>query len=211
MRKVSAKRFLSDAQGMAGDLVKWRRHIHMNPEPSMQEHETAAFVAERLRDIGVAEVMTGIGETGVVGLVRGRRRKTVALRADMDALDMQEHNDVPYRSRRDGLMHACGHDGHVACLLGAAAMLQEMRATLPGNVKLIFQPGEEGAGGAPRMIRDGVLENPKVSAIAALHVDTETASAKIGIRYGEHYAQVDDVIAGQCRGDGEGALRGALE
>jgi len=193
MRKVSANSFLSDAQRMAGDLVKWRRHLHMNPEPSMQEHETAAFVAERLREIGVAKVMTGIGETGVVGLVRGRGRKTVALRADIDALDMQEHNDVPYRSRKDGLMHACGHDGHVACLLGAAAMLQEIRAALPGNVKLVFQPGEEGAGGAPRMIRDRVLDDPKVSAIAALHVDTETASGKIGIRYGEHCAQVDDV------------------
>ena len=189
----NTKDMLSKAQRLAPELVKWRRHIHMNPEPSMQEHETAAFVAERLREIGVDRVMTGIGETGVVGLVRGRGRRTVALRADMDALEMHEQNDVPYRSRRPGMMHACGHDGHVACLLGAASMLQEMRSHLPGNVKLIFQPGEEGAGGAARMIRDGVLENPKVAAIAALHVDTETPSGKVAVRYGADTAQVDDV------------------
>jgi len=189
----NTKDMLSKAQRLAPELVKWRRHIHMNPEPSMQEHETAAFVAERLREIGVDRVMTGIGDTGVVGLVRGRGRRTVALRADMDALEMHEQNDVPYRSRRPGMMHACGHDGHVACLLGAASMLQEMRSHLPGNVKLIFQPGEEGAGGAARMIRDGVLENPKVAAIAALHVDTETPSGKVAVRYGADTAQVDDV------------------
>jgi amidohydrolase len=189
----NTKDILSKAQRLAPELVKWRRHIHMNPEPSMQEHETAAFVAERLREIGVERVMTGIGDTGVVGLVRGRGRRTVALRADMDALEMHEQNDVPYRSRRPGMMHACGHDGHVACLLGAASMLQEMRSHLPGNVKLIFQPGEEGAGGAARMIRDGVLESPKVAAIAALHVDTETPSGKVAVRYGADTAQVDDV------------------
>jgi len=189
----NTKDMLSKAQRLAPELVKWRRHIHMNPEPSMQEHETAAFVAERLREIGVERVMTGIGDTGVVGLVRGRGRRTVALRADMDALEMHEQNDVPYRSRRPGMMHACGHDGHVACLLGAASMLQEMRSHLPGNVKLIFQPGEEGAGGAARMIRDGVLESPKVAAIAALHVDTETPSGKVAVRYGADTAQVDDV------------------
>lgn len=189
----NTKDILSKAQRLAPELVKWRRHIHMNPEPSMQEHETAAFVAERLREIGVERVMTGIGDTGVVGLVRGRGRRTVALRADMDALEMHEQNDVPYRSRRPGMMHACGHDGHVACLLGAASMLQEMRSHLPGNVKLIFQPGEEGAGGAARMIRDGVLESPKVAAIAALHVDTETPSGKVAVRYGADTAQVDDI------------------
>jgi len=189
----NTKDMLSKAQRLAPELVKWRRHIHMNPEPSMQEHETAAFVAERLREIGVERVMTGIGDTGVVGLVRGRGRRTVALRADMDALEMHEQNDVPYRSRRPGMMHACGHDGHVACLLGAASMLQEMRSHLPGNVKLIFQPGEEGAGGAARMIRDGVLESPKVAAIAALHVDTETPSGKVAVRYGADTAQVDDI------------------
>ena len=193
MPKTDAKSMLFKAERLSGQLVKWRRHLHMNPEPSMQEHDTAAFVAERLREIGVDRVMTGIGETGVVGLIRGRGRKTVGLRADMDALEMDEHNETPYRSRRPGLMHACGHDGHVACLLGAAAILQEMRAGLPGSVKLIFQPGEEGAGGAPRMIEDGVLENPKLAAIAALHMDTETPSGRIGIRHGADTAQVDDV------------------
>jgi amidohydrolase len=193
MRRIAAKDLLSRARGMSAEIVRWRRHIHMNPEPSMQEHETAAFVVGRLREIGVDKVIAGVGETGVVGLIRGRGRRTIGLRADMDALEMDEANETPYRSRRPGLMHACGHDGHVACLLGAAAILNELRDRIPGNVKLIFQPGEEGAGGAPRMIKDGVLANPTLSAIAALHVDTETPSGKVGIRRGSDTAQVDDV------------------
>ncbi len=152
-----------------------------------------AFVAERLRAIGLDAVKTSVGRTGVVGLVRGRGPKTVGLRADMDALDLVETNDVPYRSRRPGLMHACGHDAHVACLLGAAALLQERLAALPGSVKLIFQPGEEGGGGARFMIADGVLERPKMRAIAALHVDAVLPSGKIGIRRGFDTARTEDV------------------
>ncbi len=159
----------------------------------MEEHETAAFVAERLREIGVDKVTPGIGQTGVVGLIRGRRTKTVGLRADMDALELEEENSVPYRSRRPGLMHACGHDAHVACLLGAATILQKMSDRLPGGVKLIFQPGEEGAGGARYMIEDGVLARPKLRAIAALHVATDTDAGKIGIRRGYDTAQTEDV------------------
>jgi amidohydrolase len=165
----------------------------MNPEPSMEEHDTAAFVAERLREIGADRVTTGVGRTGVVGLIRGRRPKTVGLRADMDALELEEANDVPYRSRRPGLMHACGHDAHVACLLGAAAILTGMRERLPGGVKLIFQPGEEGSGGARYMIDDGVLERPKMRAIAALHVATDTEAGRIGTRRGYDTAQTEDV------------------
>jgi amidohydrolase len=163
----------------------------MYPEPSMQEHETAAYVVEQLRAMGVNRVTAGIGDTGVVALVRGRGRRAVGLRADMDALELAEENQVPYRSRRPGLMHGCGHDGHVACLLGAAAILHGMRERLPGSVKLIFQPGEEGAGGAVRMIRDGVLERPKLSALAALHVDPDTEVGKIATRRGYDTAQVD--------------------
>jgi len=160
----------------------------------MGEHETAAFVVERLREMGIEEVKPGVGRTGVVALVRGKGRgKAVGLRADMDALDMEEANDVPYRSRRSGLMHACGHDGHVAALLGAAAILHEMRSRLPGTVKLIFQPGEEGAGGARYMIADGVLERPKLRAISALHVATDTDAGKIGLRRGYDTAQTEDV------------------
>jgi amidohydrolase len=193
VKRSTVAEIKSHAKRLGPRLVAWRRHLHMHPEPSMQEHETGAFVEARLREIGVDSVRTGVGETGVVGLIRGRGRRTVGLRADMDALELEEANQVPYRSRRPGLMHACGHDGHVACLLGTAAILKAMRNQLPGNVKLIFQPGEEGAGGAARMIADGVLEKPKLSAIAALHVDTETACGKVAIRRGYHTAQVDDI------------------
>ncbi len=193
MRKAAYAEILSTARRMARDLVAWRRHLHMRPEPSMEEHETAAFVAERLREIGVDRVSTGVGKTGVVGLIRGRRPKTVGLRADMDALELEEANDVPYRSRRPGLMHGCGHDAHVACLLGAAAILCGMRERLPGGVKLIFQPGEEGAGGARYMIEDGVLERPKMRAIAALHCAVDTDAGCIGLRRGYDTAQTEDV------------------
>ena len=194
MRKATARGFLARGQALAPKLSAWRRHLHMHPEPSMGEHETAAFVVERLREMGIDEVKPGVGRTGVVALVRGKGRgKAVGLRADMDALDMEEANDVPYRSRRPGLMHACGHDGHVASLLGAAAILQEARSQLPGSVKLIFQPGEEGAGGARYMIEDGVLERPKLRAISALHVATDVDSGKIGLRRGYDAAQTEDV------------------
>ena len=184
---------LAEGRKLRRELVAWRRHLHMNPEPSMREHETAAFVAQRLREIGIDRVTEGIGRTGVVGLIRGGRPKAVGLRADMDALELGEANRVPYRSKRPGLMHACGHDAHVACLLGAAAILHGRRARLPGGVKLIFQPGEEGAGGARYMIEDGVLRRPQLKAIAALHVDTQVDAGKIGIRRGYDTAQTEDV------------------
>ena len=193
MTNQTIARLLAEAEAMRSDLVSWRRHLHMNPEPSMAEHDTMAFVTERLRAIGLSSVKPGVGKTGVVGLVRGRSAKAVGLRADMDALELQEANDVAYRSRRPGLMHGCGHDAHVACLLGAAALLHRRRASLPGSVKLIFQPGEEGAGGARYMIADGVLERPKMHAIAALHVDTQVDSGKVGIRRGYDTAQTEDI------------------
>ena len=191
--KKGLAQIMAEARELRPKIVSWRRHLHMHPESSMREHETAAFVAERLREIGIERVREGVGQTGVVALVRGRQRKTVGLRADMDALELEEANRVPYCSRRPGLMHACGHDAHVACLLGAAAILHRRRARLPGGVKLIFQPGEEGTGGARFMIADGVLERPKMSAIAALHVDTQVESGKIGVRRGYDTAQTEDV------------------
>ncbi len=193
MRAREASRILIEAKRLAPRLVAWRRHIHMYPEPSMEEHETAAYVVEQLRALGVDHIQTGVGKTGVVALIRGQGRKTVGLRADMDALELTEETEAPYRSRKPGFMHACGHDGHTACLLGAAAILQQMRDRLPGNVKLIFQPGEEGPGGARYMIEDGVLEKPKLRAIACLHVDSEVPSGKVGIRRGYDTAQTDDI------------------
>jgi amidohydrolase len=161
-------------------VVAWRRDIHEHPELSFHETRTAALVAEQLRALGL-EVKTGVGGNGVVGLLRGARPgPVVALRADMDALPVAEQVDLPFKStvrttyngQEVGVMHACGHDNHVAILLGAAEVLSGMKTRLPGTVKFIFQPAEEGApvGGAGPMIADGVLESPKVDAIFGLHV-----------------------------------------
>lgn len=159
-------------------VVAWRRDIHEHPELSGQEVRTSRLVADELRKLGV-EVRTGVGGNGVVGVIKGGRPgPVVALRADMDALPVTEEVDLPFRSRvrttyngqEVGVMHACGHDTHVAMLLGAAQVLAGMRDRLPGTVVLLFQPNEEGLGGAAGMIRDGALENPAPSAIFGLHV-----------------------------------------
>lgn len=166
------------------DMVALRRHFHEHPELSMQEHQTAAFVAERLRALGVDEVREAIGETGVVGIIRGAGPKTVLLRADMDALPMQELGESSYRSRNSGVMHACGHDAHTAMLLGATERLLAARADLQGTVVLCFQPGEEGHAGAKRMIADGLLREPRVDAAFALHcysaIDVGTIATRPG-------------------------------
>lgn len=159
-------------------VVAWRRDIHAHPELGMQETRTAALVASHLKSLGM-EVRTGVGGTGVVGVLRGGRPgKVVALRADMDGLPVTEMVNVPfaskvrttYRGQEVGVMHACGHDNHVAILMGAAEVLAGMRAQLAGTVVFLFQPAEEGPGGAEPMIRDGALDNPKVDAIFGLHV-----------------------------------------
>jgi amidohydrolase len=159
-------------------VVAWRRDIHEHPELGMQETRTAALVAAHLRSLGM-EVRTGVGGTGVVGVLRGARPgRVVALRADMDALPVTEMVDLPFRSRvrtvvrgqEVGVMHACGHDNHVAILMGAAEVLAGMRSQLAGTVVFLFQPAEEGPGGAEPMIRDGALDDPKVEAIFGLHV-----------------------------------------
>ena len=159
-------------------VVTWRRDIHAHPELSGQETRTAALVAEHLRKLGL-QVRTGVGGTGVVGVLKGGLPgAVVALRADMDALPVTEEVDLPFRStvrtqlngQEVGVMHACGHDNHVAMLMGAAEVLAGMRERLPGTVVFLFQPSEETLGGAAGMIRDGALENPKPSAIFGLHV-----------------------------------------
>jgi amidohydrolase len=173
----------SRATAVAGKVVAWRRDIHAHPELSNREVRTAALVAEHLRALGL-EVKTGVAHTGVVAVLRGGRPgPVVALRADMDALPVTEEVDLPFASKvrstyngQDvGVMHACGHDNHVAILMGVAEVLAGMRARLPGTVKFIFQPAEEGApagegGGAEMMIAEGALENPKPGAIFGLHV-----------------------------------------
>ena len=175
------------------DLVEVRRRLHAAPELSMVEHETAAFVAEQLGALGLDEIRTGVGLTGVLGTLRGGRPGPVTLlRADMDALPIAELNDVPYRSRRDGAMHACGHDGHVAILLAAARTLAARRAEVPGTLVLCFQPGEEGYAGNKKMIADGALENPHVDRTFALHLYSGLDVGKIGVRDGAFFASADE-------------------
>ncbi|MBW3553778.1 MAG: amidohydrolase [Gemmatimonadetes bacterium] len=167
-------------------VVAWRRDIHQHPELGNREVRTAALVAEHLRGLGI-EVETKVAHTGVVGILRGGRPgPTVALRADMDALPVTERVDLPFASKATGIyngqevgvMHACGHDTHVAILMGVAEVLAGMRAELPGTVKFLFQPAEEGApageeGGAELMVKEGVLENPVVDAVFGLHISSE--------------------------------------
>ncbi len=181
------------AEELTPQLVAWRRHLHMHPEPSMKEHNTAAFVVERLRDMGIDEIEEGIGETGVVAHVRGEGDRCVALRADMDALELTEQTGAEYASTVEGMMHACGHDAHTTCLLGAAAILSEMGDSLSGIVKLIFQPGEEGEAGALRMIEDGCLEDPAPEAIVAAHVQPDLQQGTVGLTRGFVTAQSDSI------------------
>jgi amidohydrolase len=174
------------------DLVATRRRLHAAPELSMVEHATAAFVAEELGKLGLDEVRTGIGQTGVMGtLVGGKPGPVTLLRADMDALPVAELNDVPYKSAHEGVMHACGHDGHVSILLSAARTLAERRAEVPGTLVFCFQPGEEGFAGAKLMMDDGALENPHVDRTFALHLYSGLDVGKIGVRDGAFFASAD--------------------
>ncbi len=153
----------------AMDMTAWRRHLHTIPELQFACHQTAAFVAERLRDFGVDEIHEGIAQTGIVAIINGRGPgPTVGLRADMDALPMTEETGLEHASRTPGAMHACGHDGHTAMLLGAAKYLAETR-NFSGRVALIFQPAEEGGGGAEVMCREGIMERFNVGEVFAMH------------------------------------------
>lgn len=167
--------FLADAEALADELTAIRRDLHMHPELGFQEFRTAGIVTEQLNALGY-EVVTGVGKTGVVGLLPGGQPgdRTVLLRFDMDALPIQDAKDVPYRSQTPGLMHACGHDAHVAVGLGVAKVLAKYREQLPGTIKLMFQPAEEGMGGALAMINDGILDRigPPVDRALGLHVSS---------------------------------------
>ena len=154
----------------APDMTAWRRHLHRNPELGFDCHRTAAFVAERLRDFGVDEIHEGIGRTGIVAIIEGAGGDgpVIGLRADMDALPMQEETGLPHASAVPGRMHACGHDGHTAMLLGAARYLAETR-NFAGRVALIFQPAEENGGGGDAMVRDGMMERFGIGRVFAMH------------------------------------------
>lgn len=172
-----------------------RRHIHTNPELSFEEFETSKFVRKELEMTGLTDIESCAG-TGLVALIKGKNpdSHTIALRADLDALPIREENDVPYKSANDGVMHACGHDVHTSCLLGAAEILYQIREEFEGTVKLIFQPGEERLpGGASKMIREGVLKNPDVASILGQHVMPLIDAGKVGFRPGLYMASADEI------------------
>jgi amidohydrolase len=172
--------------------VEIRRQIHQNPELSEHETETARLVADTLKEFGI-EARTGIAGNGVLGLIRGGKAgKTVLLRADMDALELTEEADVPYKSKKPGIMHACGHDGHTAGLLLAAMALNELKDMLPGTVKLMFQPAEETVGGAERMIESGILEHPHVDAAFGCHLWGQAEEGTVQVKSGALMASPDE-------------------
>ena len=182
-----------------GDITAWRRDIHAHPELQFDVHRTAASVAEKLKSFGCDEVVTGIGRTGVVGVIRGGRgegrgdgRKVIGLRADMDALPITEANDLPYKSTVPGKMHACGHDGHTAMLLGAARYLTETR-NFAGTAVVIFQPAEEGGGGGREMVKDGMMERFGVEEVYGMHNYPGLPIGEFAIRPGPMMAAADRI------------------
>jgi len=176
-------------------LTEIRRHLHAHPELTEQEEQTAAYISTLLKKWGIAH-QTNIGGFGITGIIEGNnpQKKVIALRADMDALPITEENDIPYKSLNEGVMHACGHDVHMTCLLGAVKILHELREEFEGTIKFIFQPAEEFApGGALRMIAAGVLENPAPELICAQHVFPELETGKIGFKNGVYMASSDEI------------------
>jgi amidohydrolase len=187
-------RIKSLAKQYCAEFIEVRHHLHANPELSYQEFETSAFIQKKLQSFNIPFEIKAT--TGVVGLIEGKNpgKQTVALRADMDALPIQEANNVTYRSKKEGVMHACGHDVHSSCLLGAAKILSETKDDWEGTIKLIFQPGEEkNPGGASLMIKDGVLENPVPQAIFGLHVHPQLETGKLSFRSGQVMASADEL------------------
>lgn len=185
------------AEALRPRLVEQRRDFHMHPELSNREERTSRVVAERLRALGLEDVKTGVGKYGVTALLKGKQPgPVVAVRADMDALPIQETNDVPYKSLAPGVKHACGHDAHTTIELGVAEILSKMRGEIRGTIKFIFQPAEEGAptgeeGGAPLMIKEGALENPRPAAIFGLHVLPAVEVGQIAYNSGPAMASSD--------------------
>ena len=182
------------AAAYAEEFIAVRRHLHAHPELSYEEYETAAFIQQQLQSYNIP--FTVMATTGVVGIIEGRNptSKVIALRADMDALPIVEENDVAYVSTKTGVMHACGHDVHTTCLLGAAKILSQTKDEWDGTIKLIFQPGEEkNPGGASYMIRDGVLENPAPQKIFALHVHPGMEVGTFSFRGGMVMASADEI------------------
>lgn len=196
------------ASSYLNDTIATRRHLHMHPELSFHEYNTSEFVWSELDKAGITDKKKLAG-TGIVALVKGKNpeKKTVALRADMDALPIVESNDVPYKSKNEGVMHACGHDAHTASLLGAARILNEVKDHFEGTIKLIFQPGEEKLpGGASMMIKEGVLNDPSPAGIIGQHVMPLIDAGKVGFRSGIYMASTDELYIRVKGKGGHGAM-----
>ncbi|MEO1210164.1 MAG: amidohydrolase [Cyanobacteria bacterium J06638_20] len=188
---IEASRIRLEIRMLQVQLVEWRRSLHQQPELGFQEQQTAAFITQKLTEWGIPH-QTRVAKTGIVALIQGKQSGPVlGIRADMDALPIREANDVPYRSQIDGKMHACGHDGHVAIALGTAHYLMNHRAQLKGTIKFIFQPAEEGPGGAKPMIEEGALQNPELDAIIGLHLWNNLPLGTVGVRTGALMAAVE--------------------
>ena len=185
----------SDIDELVPDMVAFRRDLHEHPELAFEEVRTSALVAQRLSSLGL-EVQTGVAQTGVVGLLHGSESsagaKTLAIRADMDALPIHEVNELDYRSTVEGKMHACGHDGHTAIALAVAALLSKRQAELSGNVKFLFQPAEEGRGGAKQMLQEGVMQG--VDGVIGLHLMSHYPVGRVGVRAGAVFASADGFV-----------------
>jgi amidohydrolase len=190
------------------DVIQCRRHLHMNPELSFNEFRTQEFVEQKLREFGITG-MKRMANTGVVVEIKGKNpdKKMIALRADMDALPITETNKVEYKSKNEGVMHACGHDVHTSSLLGVARILNELKNEFEGSVRFIFQPGEEKLpGGASLMIKEGVLENPKPFSVIGQHVMPQIDAGKVGFRKGLYMASTDEIYVTVKGKGGHGAM-----
>lgn len=194
------------AKEIHANVVENRRHLHANPELSFHEYQTSAYVAQKLDALGIK--YQKMANTGLVAVIRGEKPSdaVVALRADMDALPIVEANEVPYKSKNPGVMHACGHDAHTSSLLGTAKILTELKNEFGGTVKLIFQPAEEKLpGGASMMIKEGVLENPKPDAVIGQHVMPLIEAGQVGFRSGKYMASTDEIYVTVHGKGGHGA------
>ncbi|BAU64809.1 amidohydrolase [Stanieria sp. NIES-3757] len=188
---VNLEQIRLEIRSLQAQLIEWRRTIHQKPELAFQEHLTAEFITQKLHEWGI-EYQTGIAQTGIVATIKSDYPgKVLGIRADLDALPIQEANEVAYRSQHPGKMHACGHDGHIAIALGTAYYLTQHRQDFQGTVKIIFQPAEEGPGGAKPMIEAGVLKNPDVDAIIGLHLWNNLPLGTVGVRSGALMAAVE--------------------
>jgi amidohydrolase len=200
-------RIKSLSQAYSDQVVEYRRYLHANPELSYQEFNTVKYVDEKLRSFGIHKIES-LATTGLVAEVKGKNpeKKTIALRADMDALPIVEANNVPYKSKNEGVMHACGHDVHTSSLLGTAKILNEVKDQFEGTVRFLFQPGEEkNPGGASYMIKDGALENPRPAGIIGQHVFPLLPAGKIGFREGMYMASADEIYLRVIGKGGHGA------